>query len=74
MAIDMIVQEGSRITPGIRFTSDLPGANTSGRGPVLDLTVWAYLTGDGKTAWIRYTFFEKDIAALTVFHSMAAYG
>ena len=70
--MDLMVEEASKILPGIKFTADLSELNDSGRCPVLDLEVWADRAGDGK-AVIRHTFFEKAITAPYVFHSKAAY-
>ena len=71
--MDLVVEESSKVLPGIRFTADLPECNESGRCPVLDLEVWAAHTEEGKMR-IRHTFYEKAIAAPSVFHSKAAYG
>ena len=69
----LIVQEGSKLIKGIKFTSDLPEKNANGRYPVIDLEVWRDKAEDRKTARIRHSFFEKEVAAPTVFHSKAAY-
>lgn len=68
-----MVEEASRILPGVKFTADLPELNESGKCLVLDLEVWVEKTEDGKAARIRQTSFEK-VAALSVFHSKVAYG
>ena len=37
----LIREEGSRVVPGIRFTSDLPKSHGDNKCLILDLKVWA---------------------------------
>ena len=39
--MDLILEEGSKLIPGIMFTSDLPEANQSGKCSEVDMAVWA---------------------------------
>ena len=69
----LLVEEGDRLVPGIRLTSDLPEKHKNGKCPVLDIAVWKDNSGEGGAAKVRYTFFEKEVSAPTVFHAKAAY-
>ena len=69
----LIMEQGDRLMPGIKLTCDLPERHSNGRCLVLDIAVWSENSGAGGAARIRYTFFEKEISAPTVFHSKAAF-
>ena len=68
----LITEEASRKIPGIKFTYDLPEKHTDRKCPVLDLAMWTEKVEADKPR-IRFTFFEKEVTAPTVFHSQAAY-
>ena len=71
-----LVQElANSITPGIKFTTDLPSANATGKAPMLDTAVWVE-PGDKQSGTgdvIRYTFYEKPATAPLVFHARGAH-
>ena len=53
----LIVEESSKLVPGVLFTYNLPEMHQNGRCPVLDLEVWGEGGNEeGQRQRIRYSF------------------
>jgi hypothetical protein len=71
----IINQLADNITPGIKFTVDIPTDHEDGKTPMLDTAVWVERSttpeeGDS----IRYSYYEKPTTSPLVFHAAGAHG
>ena len=53
----------SQLVQGIVFTVDLPSRHTSGRVPMLDISVWLE-DREGQGPTVRHTYYEKELQVL----------